>query len=534
MSILIFRLIAVFIFCCSTTVNAMSEPSANTNQHSFEENNAKKIIVLEGLDGTGKTALAKRLLLLLGDKATVMHIDVSDAEMSNGAVSKESFFSRANAELSQKITMDPHPIIILDRSWLSGEATRYATEHGVLRDWPQQFYRPTHLFVLTLPEQKRLWFMEQRASEKPFTDEEIRLRDDGKYREDYLFALKKGAKKLRTRAIYRELDGAALSINQMADKIVSLLDKDLDLLDARKITISGEVRLREFYQAWQQRSSVAVIESPEYIKITADVNKAPVFDAMFRTRHQCHFDNVGKIFDYARFAEPRHLPAPIGTLENKADFDKRMPENLVQARDMPIAFPTDDPANYEYRVPVAYGNLREFIEKVANTWHSLEPMAHKYYAYLTVTQGTVPPWQAQRRPGIHCDGFQSARISPKEPGEFAFVASNALPTAFYVESFNTSHLDPSQDNFFAAYSSSTTSDPVTPLKSYQIGMMDPYCLHAAVPNTTDAPITRTFARIIYSTRKYDRIGNTHNPAFDYQWEMVRREALLDLLPGKKK
>jgi thymidylate kinase len=48
-------------------------------------------------------------------------------------------------------------------------------------------------------------------------------------------------------------------------------------------------------------------------------------------------------------------------------------------------------------------------------------------------------------------------------------------------------------------------------------------------NVSDEPVTRTFVRIIYSTRQYDRLGNTHNPAFEYQWDMVRREAQLDLL-----
>ncbi|MES2199910.1 MAG: hypothetical protein V4489_07065, partial [Chlamydiota bacterium] len=50
----------------------------------------------------------------------------------------------------------------------------------------------------------------------------------------------------------------------------------------------------------------------------------------------------------------------------------------------------------------------------------------------------------------------------------------------------------------------------------------------AVINTQEKPILRTFVRVIYSTRKYDRLGNAHNPAFDYEWEMVRREAQLDL------
>lgn len=59
-------------------------------------------------------------------------------------------------------------------------------------------------------------------------------------------------------------------------------------------------------------------------------------------------------------------------------------------------------------------------------------------------------------------------------------------------------------------------------------MLDPYTLHAARPNLTLSPIRRTFVRIIFSTRIYDRIGNAHNPAFDYEWKMVPRNIDLSL------
>ena len=62
-------------------------------------------------------------------------------------------------------------------------------------------------------------------------------------------------------------------------------------------------------------------------------------------------------------------------------------------------------------------------------------------------------------------------------------------------------------------------------------MMDSYGLHCPAINTGDDPVLRNFARIIHSTRIYDRTGNTHNPAFDYMWEMVRREVQMDL-PGR--
>jgi hypothetical protein len=82
------------------------------------------------------------------------------------------------------------------------------------------------------------------------------------------------------------------------------------------------------------------------------------------------------------------------------------------------------------------------------------------------------------------------------------------------------------------YSKTTSTLPQDCQKPYEIMMMDSYCLHCPAINTGDDPVLRTFARIVYSTRIYDRIGNTHNAAFHYKWKMIRREVQMDL-PGRE-
>ena len=36
-------------------------------------------------------------------------------------------------------------------------------------------------------------------------------------------------------------------------------------------------------------------------------------------------------------------------------------------------------------------------------------------------------------------------------------------------------------------------------------------------------VYRTWIRLSFEVRKFDRLGNAHNPMFDYDWEMVSRD-----------
>ncbi len=483
----------------------------------------KSVVAIEGFDGTGKSALANHLMKSLGDRATIMHLALPD-----GVEEKMKWYETGNRKLTEQIRLDGHEVVILDRSWISGEVSRCATERDKLKEWPKDLYQLTHLFVLTLPEKDRLFHMERRAHEKPFTEEEIRLRDDSSYRDSMALFYQKACRRLRTTAVCRVFDGEVMSISQMADTILALLKVDVKLLDPRQLTTSDKFSLRDQYISWRQRESRREFGTSDHYKIIPDSTVAPSFSPEIKEKHKCHFDNLDRVFDYAEFSKPRHPPVSIGFLQNTSDFDCPFPADSLQAQDMPIAFPG---GIYEYRIPSLYMKLEEPIRLIANAWHAIQPHPERYYAYLSISHGLVPPWQSLRRPSIHCDGFQSARVEPKQLGEYAFVASNALPTIFYIESFDTSELDPAKDDFFVHYSKITSKRPKDCQRPYEISMMDPYCLHAAVINATDEAVLRTFIRIQYSTRIYDRVGNAHNPAFDYQWEMVRREAQLDLIKG---
>jgi hypothetical protein len=53
--------------------------------------------------------------------------------------------------------------------------------------------------------------------------------------------------------------------------------------------------------------------------------------------------------------------------------------------------------------------------------------------------------------------------------------------------------------------------------------MDCYCVHRGVEASVRTP--RTWLRLSFEERRrvFDRLGNAHNPLFDYAWPMVERD-----------
>ncbi len=51
--------------------------------------------------------------------------------------------------------------------------------------------------------------------------------------------------------------------------------------------------------------------------------------------------------------------------------------------------------------------------------------------------------------------------------------------------------------------------------------MNAYSVHRGVDATVDT--FRTWLRLSYEVREFDRLGNAHNPLFDYNWKMVERD-----------
>jgi hypothetical protein len=55
-------------------------------------------------------------------------------------------------------------------------------------------------------------------------------------------------------------------------------------------------------------------------------------------------------------------------------------------------------------------------------------------------------------------------------------------------------------------------------EAWEITMMDCYCLHRGVEAVANT--YRTWLRLSFEVRIFDRLGNAHNPAFRYSWYAV--------------
>lgn len=139
--------------------------------------------------------------------------------------------------------------------------------------------------------------------------------------------------------------------------------------------------------------------------------------------------------------------------------------------------------------------------------HNLSINLTDYYAYLTIHQGLAIKGSTFRRGGLHVDGFQGARVHPKVRGDFSFIIISAFPTYFYHQSWKVSHLDIATDNFFSHFEQQVNTNPIQ-FSPGDIILCSPYTVHASPPITQSVP--RTFIRLTYSVRQFNRYGNTIN------------------------
>ncbi len=229
--------------------------------------------------------------------------------------------------------------------------------------------------------------------------------------------------------------------------------------------------------------------------------------------------DLNKPFDLDRFLDPR-LPLRLGLVEpqNRARF---MTPGAPRTLDMPIKMP----GSLEYRLPRELAQFAHVIRRLAANESALNPERHiDYYAYLTIDQALVQPGSQLREAPVHVDGFQGARWIPTVEGNHTYTVANCLPTWYYPLAFDFSQLDIAKHdvfwamNYWVAEAGSAgrwQSDP------WEITLMDCYCAHRGMEATV--PTKRTWLRLSYETRIFDRLGNAHNPLFDYDWEMVPRD-----------
>lgn len=226
------------------------------------------------------------------------------------------------------------------------------------------------------------------------------------------------------------------------------------------------------------------------------------------------YEDTNSIWDLKKFETASRTPLICGKIADTTRFSK--PSNL-RVLDMPIKFPGSD----VYRVPKELGQFGEAIQFCADQHHKFNPRATEYYAYITVDQGVVKKGCLQRNSGCHVDGFQGSRIEPKVMVNQSYLCTDSIPAVFYPHPFSVKHLDASKDNFFLEFDRQSDEQNSWQAKPFEVLLMDAYCVHRSTAAETDH--YRTFFRLTYEVRKFDRLGNAHNPLFDYSWDMVPRD-----------
>lgn len=200
--------------------------------------------------------------------------------------------------------------------------------------------------------------------------------------------------------------------------------------------------------------------------------------------------------------------------------------NAVRVLDMPIKMPDCD----EYRLPRALEQFAETIQMIADYEHQLLPkcVRDEYHAYLTIDQRWVAPGTLHREAPCHVDGFQGARWHPRCLINHTYTVSDVLPTAYYVQPFDFTGLDEKVHDFFwemNAQVADTNEAHRWQPDPGELTLMDCYSVHRGVVNESDVPVFRTWLRLSFEERRrvFDRVGNAHNPLFDYDWKMVDRD-----------
>lgn len=238
------------------------------------------------------------------------------------------------------------------------------------------------------------------------------------------------------------------------------------------------------------------------------------------TYNQQTMADLHSSWDLKQFAQPRQ-PFEIGSIPEPAVFK----EGSTRVLDMPIKLAGSN----EYKIPDNLLPFVSLIQKIIDHEHSLlsSDQILKYNAYLTIDQSQVHAGTLQRNSGAHVDGFQGARIAPKTTINHSYVAANSTPTTFFPQAFNFSQLDERVHNIFLEMNVQANETKAFQTKPDTLYLMDAYTVHRAEPATEDC--FRTFLRVSYDVKPFDRLGNTINPLLNYDWEMVPREAQTTLI-----
>ena len=219
-------------------------------------------------------------------------------------------------------------------------------------------------------------------------------------------------------------------------------------------------------------------------------------------------------WDVEKFNKPSS-PRMIDTARNDAIIQHRI-------LDCPIRFPGSN-----VRLPTELLPIMPEIVTVLDYEAAHNKYFDEYYAYITTDYSFVKAGGTQRKAGCHVDGYQGARTTKNERINRSYVYSSGDTTEFFLQRFPISHINDSRYNVFHYFDKIADEAFIWRPKEWEIVLMNVYNVHRAPIAKEDG--YRFFFRLSFDTRKFDRLGNTHNPMFNYEWDMVARNTQKDLL-----
>lgn len=277
----------------------------------------------------------------------------------------------------------------------------------------------------------------------------------------------------------------------------------------------GVLRIDRF-QYRGKRYEVPIFDTADPVILRAEPDRcsvpAPGDEPVIRDIHS--------IWDLAQFRQARR-PVSLGQLDARELATFTLP-NVPRVLDMPIKLPDCD----EYRLPHALRQFAQAVQRMIDFEHRVNPHHRDYFAYLTIDQRVVRAGSLHREAPCHVDGFQGARWQPKCHTNHTYTVSDVLPTAYYVQPFDFTGLDERVHDFFWEMNAQVADrDGASRYQPHpgEITLMDCYCVHRGVESAAAQP--RTWMRLSFEERRriFDRLGNGHNPLFDYSWPMVERD-----------
>lgn len=212
-------------------------------------------------------------------------------------------------------------------------------------------------------------------------------------------------------------------------------------------------------------------------------------------------------FDVEQYLYPR-LPVDMGYWDVEGLMNHEVP-NVLR---LPIKNP-----GTQFKIPQELAPLLKLIDRVANYDKRINPHFDKAFCHITFDLSDVEPGQYHRFPGMHGDGFQGSKLTPKILPEHSYILVTDPATEVCLQPFFLKHLDEAKHNEFLECDSQAHPANIYRTLPGHLYLIDPYIVHRT-PKITKK-VRRLFIRITFTFLELEHPKNTVNPMLEpYEYE----------------